>query len=174
MNRTAAAYGIYSRNSALPDVVHTLNRAGFGNEDICMLLAPTHPAASAVRDANLLRAGESTAVGTRLIGWFSEFGAVMIPTIGFFVRSRMFIQALLADQGASAQSGESHTLMGLGFTEDEAHRLGQRLDDDEVEALIYVACKETKRANRASELLRSAGACEAASMEHAKAMEAAV
>jgi hypothetical protein len=167
---TSAAYGMYSRNSALPDVVHSLNRAGFENQDICMVLAPTHPAASLVRDANLLHGERETSASTRLIGWFSQFGAVMIPTIGFFMRSQMFIQALLADQSSSASCGESRTLMGLGFSEDEANRLGQRLDD--VEALIYVACKESKRASRASELLRSAGAREAASLEPAKAMHA--
>ena len=34
----AAAYGMYSQDVALNDVVHTLNQAGFDNEDICMML----------------------------------------------------------------------------------------------------------------------------------------
>jgi len=170
---SSAAYGMYSRHSALPEVVHSLNRAGFGNEDICMVLAPTHPAASVVRDANLLSAEREAGASTRLIGWFSQFGAVMIPTIGFFIRSQNFIQALLADQESSSSSfcGESGTLMGLGFSRDEANRLGQRLDD--VEALIYVACKESNRASCASELLRRAGAREAARLEPAETMHVA-
>ena len=40
-----AAYGMYSHDVALKDVVHTLNQAGFENEDICMMLSPTHPIA---------------------------------------------------------------------------------------------------------------------------------
>lgn len=43
---SAAAYGIYPQDVALAEVVHTLNQAGFENEDICMMLAPSHPIAS--------------------------------------------------------------------------------------------------------------------------------
>ena len=38
-----AAYGMYSHDVALKDVVHTLNQAGFENEDICMMLSPLIP-----------------------------------------------------------------------------------------------------------------------------------
>ena len=48
---TAAAYGIYPQDVALAEIVHTLNKAGFENEDICMMLSPTHPIASVVREA---------------------------------------------------------------------------------------------------------------------------
>ena len=52
---TAAAYGIYSQDVVLTDIVRNLNQAGFENEDICMMLAPTHPIASVVRDASLFK-----------------------------------------------------------------------------------------------------------------------
>jgi hypothetical protein len=77
-----AAYGMYPRNVALPEVVYALNRAGFENEDICMVLSPAHPVATMVRDAKILDAkSEESATSARLIGWFSEFGAVVIPTL---------------------------------------------------------------------------------------------
>ena len=38
-----AAYGMYSRNTALPEVVCALNKAGFSSQDICMVLSPAHP-----------------------------------------------------------------------------------------------------------------------------------
>ena len=34
---TAAAYGIYSREIVLLDIVANLNEAGFENENICMI-----------------------------------------------------------------------------------------------------------------------------------------
>jgi hypothetical protein len=61
--------------------------------------------------------------------------------------------------------------MGLGFSEDEATRLGHQLCD--VGALVYVSCRENGKTNRAIELLRREGAREAASLGRAKAAEAA-
>jgi hypothetical protein len=167
-----AAYGMYPRNVALLEVVYALNRAGFENEDICMVLSPAHPAATVVRDAQILDAKpEESATSARMIGWFSEFGAVVIPTVGFFIRSRAFFHALLIEQNFPAMSGGSRTLVGLGFSEDEAKRLGHQLCD--VGAMVYVSCPENAKANSAIELLRRAGAREAAGLGMAKASEAA-
>jgi len=169
---TAAAYGTYSRSVALPDIVCTLNQAGFENHDICMVLSPAHPVAAAVRDARVVNAGrEENAMSARMIGWFSEFGAVVIPTVGFFIRSQAFFRALMVQQDFTPLCGESRTLLGLGFSADEARRLGDQLDD--VGALVYVACPESASADSAIELLRRSGAQEAASLQKAKAAEAA-
>ena len=81
---------------ALDDIVRNLNQAGFENESICMMLSPRHPIASIVRDASLFNAEkEASAVTAGLIGWLSEFGAVLIPTVGFFIRSQAFFHALM-------------------------------------------------------------------------------
>ena len=165
-----AAYGMYPRNIALPEVVCTLNRAGFENEDICMVLSPAHPAATIVRDAKILDVErEESATSARMIGWFSEFGAVVIPTVGFFIRSHAFFRALLNEQNFPMSRG-SRTLLGLGFSEDEAKRLGHQLCD--VGAMVYVSCQKSGKADSAIELLRSAGAREAAGLGMAKAAEA--
>lgn len=166
-----AAYGMYPRNVALPEVVYALNRAGFGNEDICMVLSPAHPAATVVRDAKLDSRPEDSATSARMIGWFSEFGAVVIPTVGFFIRSQAFFRALLLEQNFPSMSRGSRTLLGLGFSENEAKRLGHQLSD--IGAMVYVSCPENGQANSAIELLRRAGAREAAGLGMAKAAEAA-
>ncbi|HEY1677799.1 MAG TPA: hypothetical protein VGG04_08840 [Candidatus Sulfotelmatobacter sp.] len=163
MNPAAAAYGMYPRNVALPDVVGALNSAGFGKEDICMVLSPAHPDAAAVRDASVLDTGiAGNRSGARMIGWFSGFGAVVIPTVGFFVRSQEFFEALFTEPKASSLSRGSRTLLGLGFSQDDAERLGHQLCD--VGAMVYVSCKESSHADGAMKLLRSAGAREAASL----------
>jgi len=167
-----AAYGMYPRNVALPEVVCALNRAGFENEDICMVLSPAHPVATVVRDAKILDVErEESATSARMIGWFSEFGAVVIPTVGFFIRSQAFFRALLIEQNFPAMSRGSRTLLGLGFSEDEAKRLGHQLCD--VGAMVYVSCQKSGKADSAIELLRRAGAKEAAGLRMAKAAEAA-
>lgn len=163
-----AAYGMYPRSVALPEVVGALNQAGFHNEDICMVLSPAHPEAAAVRDANMFDAkAEDRAVSARTIRWFSGFGAVVIPTVGFFVRSQSFLQALFCEHDFPALSRGSRTLVGLGFSPDDAKRLGHQLSD--VGALVYVTCPEHSKTDGAIELLRNAGAREAASVDLASA-----
>jgi len=166
----SAAYATYARETALPDLVGTLNRAGFENEDICMVLSPGHPLATVVRDARIVDSNvKGSSVGARMIGCFSKLGAVVIPTVGFFIRSQAFFRALMLEPDFSplykeslcgeSLCGESKTLAGLGFSFDEAKRLAYQLGD--VGALVYVACRERARADRASEVLRHAGAREA-------------
>jgi hypothetical protein len=167
-----AAYAMYPRNVALPEVVSALNEAGFENEDICMVLSPAHPVATVVGNATIGDiAGEESARSARMIGWVSKFGAVVIPTVGFFIRSQAFFHALLVEQNCPALSRGSRILLGLGFSEDEAKRLGHQLCD--VGALVYVSCREGAKADWAVELLRRAGAKEAAGLGFAPAARAA-
>jgi hypothetical protein len=168
----AAAYGLYSQDVALTDIVRNLNQAGFENEDICMMLSPAHPIASIVRDASLFNTeGESSAVTAGLIGWFSEFGAVLIPTVGFFIRSQAFFHALMVAREAPALCGNAKTLVGLGFSTEEAERFEDELSDPGV--LVYVSCEESAKTLWAREVLRHTGAHEAATLEERMTVAAA-
>ncbi len=159
-----AAYGLYSQDVALNNVVNTLNQAGFQNEDICMMLSPTHPIASLVRGASLFNSErESNAVTAELIGWLSEFGAVMIPTVGFFIRSQDFFHALMFSQESPALCGNSRSLVGLGFSDDEADRFEHQLR--QLGVLVYVSCPERAKTLWACEVLRHTGANEAATLD---------
>ena len=163
-----AAYGMYPRNVALPDVVCALRQAGFEKQDICMVLSPAHPDAAHLGDASLFgHVDDSDGRCARMLAWYSQLGAVVIPTVGFFVRSQEFLQALTAELNLPALSRWARTLMGLGFSADEANRLGRQLTD--VGALVYVSCPEGTKAKGAIELLRRTGAREAAGVGLAKA-----
>lgn len=167
-----AAYGMYARDVALPKVVCALNQAGFDKEDICMVLSPAHPDAAAVRDADALDTkGSQSDLSARMIGWFSEFGAVVIPTVGFFIRSQEFFHALVLEQNFPCLSRGSRTLVSLGFSQDDAKRLGRQLTD--FSALVYVNCPESSKAKGALDLLKQTGAREAASLGSAKVAAAA-
>ena|SRR5271155_1678893 len=163
VNPAVAAYGIYSKDAILPDIVHTLNEAGFENEDICMMLSPAHPIASIVRDASLFSSHrDDNAATAEMIGWLSAFGAVLIPSVGFFVRSQAFLHALMAKE-APALCGNASTLVGLGLSEDEAQRSEDQLRH--LGALVYVSCKESAKTLWAKEVLRHTGACETATLQ---------
>jgi len=171
MENTAAAYGVYPNAVELAEVVHTLNAAGFENERMCLVLAPTHPIAAIVRDANILNhEREASAVTAGLIGWLSEFGAVLIPSIGFFIRSQEFFHALLVARDAPPLCGNSRTLAGLGFADIDAARLEGQMQ--QIGFLVYVASSEVARVRWALELLRITGAEESATLE--KLADAAV
>ena len=166
-----AAYGMYSRNVALPEVVSALNRAGYHNENICMVLSPAHPDAAIFQDNTNDVATSESATTARMIRWFSGFGAVVIPTVGVFVRSQAFLNALFTEKTSSAVSRGCRTLVDLGFNPDDAKRLGHQLCD--VTALVYVSCAEDDAASGAIELLRRTGAKEAATLEAIQAAAAA-
>jgi hypothetical protein len=159
-----AAYGLYPQEVALTDVVRTLNSAGFENESICMMLSPTHPIAALIREASVFSSEcESNAVTAALIGWLSEFGAVMIPTVGFFIRSQAFFHALMVAHETPALCGNARTLSGLGFSDDDADRFEHQLR--EVGVLVYVSCPESEKMTWACEVLRHSGACEASTVD---------
>jgi hypothetical protein len=158
----SAAYGMYPHEAALKEIVHTFNHAGFPNEDICMILAPTHPIARMVREASVLNSErDAGAVTARMIGWLSQFGAVVIPTVGFFIHSQEFFHALL-DIDAPPQCESPKTLAALGLPEGEAERLEDKLE--QVGVLVYVSCPRTSNTMGAFELLRQTGAQETATL----------
>jgi hypothetical protein len=153
----SAAYGIYSYDTELHQVVHTLNQLGFENEAICMMVSPGHPIATFVREANILNAErKEDAVAEKFMGWLFEFGAVVIPTVGFFIRSQVFLHALVV-------SGQSRCLAGLGFSELDAERFEKHLR--EIGVMVYVACAESANAEWAVEILRRTGAKEPGLLE---------
>ena len=161
---TAAAYGMYSQDVVLNDVVHTLNQAGFENEDICMMVSPTHPIASVVRDASIFNTErESSALTAGLIGWLSKLGAVVIPTVGFFIRSRAFFHALMVSREAPALCGNARTLVGLGFSENEAERFENQLRH--LGVLVYVSCSQKEKTFWAREAFQHTGAKEVATLD---------
>lgn len=165
----AAAYGVYSQDVALADIVSNLNQAGFHNEDICMMLSPAHPIASIIREAGLFGKDhdqDDSEASATTIGWLSAFGAVLIPSVGFFIRSRVFIQALIVTRETPSLRENARTLIGLGFSDNEAERLEAHLA--RLGVLVYVSCPETGKTLWASEVLRHAGAREAATLTEGK------
>jgi hypothetical protein len=166
-----AAYGMYPHTALLPEIMFALSQAGFEKQDICMVLSPAHPMAAAMRNAKIVTAEpKQSALTARMIAWFSQFGAVVIPAVGFFVRSQAFLRALMTDENIPSLCGGSKVLAGLGFPANEAQRLDRALGN--AGALVYVSCAEGKSAQWAIELLRSMGAGEVASLEGNRSTDA--
>lgn len=164
---STAAYGMYPREAVLPEIVSALRQAGLDKREICMVLSPAHPDATAVRETGDYGRDQSAKKSARTIGWFSEFGAVVIPTVGVFIRSQEFFRALLQDENTPSLSQVQRTLLGLGFSPEQAKRLHRQLCD--FGTLLFVTCKESSKTNSIIDILRNTGAREAASLESLKA-----
>ncbi len=171
MDDSVAAYGLYPDEVEPASIVRTLNNAGFPNEHICLMLAPSHPIAAIVREANILNLErQASAMTAGLISWLSEFGAVVIPSVGFFIRSQAFLHALVAARDAPALCGSSQTLSCLGFPDGDAERFESQLQLEGF--LVYVAPMEAARVEWALELFRGTGARESATLDREADAEA--
>lgn len=153
-----AAFGIYPPNVDLENVAQTLNQAGFSNESICLLLAAGHPLATLVRDLNLLSSEAKHAASSGLMRWLLRLGAVVIPGVGFFIRSRDFLHHLMVAPKTSSCAGATASLINLHVPEKEATHLGESMND--TGGLVYVRSDEVAQSQWAREILRQTGARE--------------
>src|SRR5260370_28583548 len=93
-----------------------------------MMLSPSHPIASVIRDASLFSSDrEDTAASAGMICWLSAFGAALIPTVGFFIRSRVFLHALMVAREAPAMCANARTLVGLASSANDTARFAYQL-----------------------------------------------
>jgi hypothetical protein len=167
----SGAYGMYAQDAQLEQVMLALNQSGFDKEDICMMVSPSHPLAQVVRQGQTLNTDREDGAAAGLMRWLFEFGAVMIPTVGFFIRSQAFLRALVTGKDSASLGGNSRPLVGLGFSENDAERFESQLRD--LGVLVYVACPKKNNAARAVEVLRKTGAHEPALLGQNVAMAAA-
>jgi len=163
-SNTSAAYGSYPHDVSLKHVVQMLHQSGFGSEQICLMVQPRHHIATVMRRANVFDAERETGAATvELITWLMKLGAVVIPTVGLFIRSRAFLHDLIMDDDSAALCGDVNPLVGLGFSEGEVDRFEDELR--EMGVLVYVACSEKAKAIEAVEVFRRSGACEYAALD---------
>lgn len=155
-----AAYALYPETAGLEKVMQALLQGGFDKESICMMLPAEHPIATVMRQASAdAIEGAANAEAAGLIRWLSEFGAVLIPKFGFFIRSQEFFHTLMA--GETPTGG---TLAALGFSDEKVKSLNNALNNPRV--LLYLSCLEKTNTGRALELLRGSGAQEAGLLNH--------
>lgn len=161
---TTAAYALYPMDARIDDIIESLNSAGCRDEDVCVLLTPTHRVAQAVWDAKVTpRALNQDSPTAELLRWFSRFGAVIIPGVAFFVSSRVFLRAVLAPCPATQASAYADRLIGLGLPQHEADRYGDRLSRDAI--VVFVCCSGAARAHWIREVLRTTGAEEVSCLQ---------
>ena len=168
----SAAYATYSNGADLDRVLQALGDGGFEKENVFMLLSRTHPVAVSMRESSKSGIERAANMATaKLIGWLSGFGAVVIPTFGFFIRSREFFRALVVERECFSGRGQSKILGCLGLSVEDAGRFEERVYEAGV--FVYVACDESAKTQCALEVLQATGAEESGLLRRAVAAGAA-
>jgi len=102
--KNTAVFGLYSNYSSVETAVDALQAAGFRNTDISVLFPENAGTKDfAVRKGTKAPEGTATGAGTGAViggglGWLAGIGALAIPGLGPFHRSR-------SDRGRSRRSG---------------------------------------------------------------------
>ena len=163
---TTAAYGIYPGEARIDEIIESLKHAGCPDEDLCVLLPPTHRLAQVLGDAKCSpEALNSASPTSELLRWLSRFGAVIIPGVAFFVSSRVFLRAVLAPCPATLGSACADKLIGLGLPQADADRYGERLSRDGI--IVFVCCSGAAQSLWIREVLRRTGAEEVSCLQEA-------
>jgi hypothetical protein len=148
-----AAYAMFPVGAQVEEVVHSLNLAGFEDENICVFLSPAHPIAAVVQNMKVNPSSDRSVEAGRagVVSWLSRFGAVVIPGVGFFIGSREFLSALVPHHRRSSVDGGGELLAGLGIPLLDAARYQARVRRDAT--LIFVSCQGAARSQWAREIL---------------------
>jgi len=154
-NKTAA-YGIFPREAHLDQVLQSLHLAGFQKENICIFLTPTHPIAEKLKLQSMMIGTSSDSSAeqrmTDVVAWLSQFGAVVIPGVGFFIGSREFLRALTQSDCLAIAECDGGMLTGLGIPQPHAFRYESRVQEDAT--LVFISCDGYAQAQWAREILR--------------------
>src|SRR5512141_360286 len=105
MGKNISVYGIFASRSALEEAVVGLQRAGFRNEDVSVLLPENRGNKDLVTEKSskgpegAATGGATGGVVGGTLGWLAGIGALAIPGLGPFIAAGP-IMAALAGAGA--------------------------------------------------------------------------
>jgi hypothetical protein len=160
-DKKTAVFAIYSTRSGAEQAANALINAGFGSNDISVLL----PENLGTRELGTEKAskapeGATTGAGTGAVlggalGLLAGVGALAIPGVGPFIAAGP-IMATLAGMGVGgAVGGFTGALVGLGIPEYEAKRYEGVIRKGGI--LLSVHCSTSDTVTRAKNTLKGTG-----------------
>src|SRR5437868_14088350 len=119
-------------------IVDELKTAGFGNNDISVLLPDksgtkdfAHEKGTKAPEGAVTGAGTGGVLGG-VLGWLAGIGALAIPGLGPFIAAGPIMAALSGAAVGAAAGGLVGTLIGMGIPEYEAKRYESRLREGRI------------------------------------------
>ena len=160
--KKTAVFGIYKTRLQAEQSVDRLLAAGFGNDDISVLL-PDSQSSKEFAHKKDTKAPEGTTAGVTAggvvggtLGLLAGIGALAIPGVGPFIAAGPIMGALAGLGVGGAVGGLIGALVGMGIPEYEAKRYEGRIKEGGV--LLSVHCDTSDEIKRAKELLKNTGA----------------
>jgi len=160
--KNTAVFGIYKTSSQAEYAVDRLLSAGFGNNDISVLLPDSKSSKEFAHEKNT-KAPEGTTTGVAAggavggtLGLLAGIGALAIPGVGPLIAAGPIMGALAGMGVGGAVGGLIGALVGMGIPEYEAKRYEGRVKDGGV--LLSVHCDTSEEVSRAEDILKQTGA----------------
>jgi hypothetical protein len=160
--KKTAVFGIYKNRVQAEQSVDRLLSAGFGNDDISVLL-PDNERSKEFAHKKDTKAPEGTTAGATAggvvggtLGLLAGIGALAIPGVGPFIAAGPIMGALAGLGVGGAVGGLIGALVGMGIPEYEAKRYEGRIKEGGV--LLSVHCDTSDEIKRAKDLLKNTGA----------------
>src|SRR6202142_1429323 len=142
--KNTAVFGIYKTSTQAERAVDRILKAGFGNNDISVLLPDSQSSKEFAHEKNT-KAPEGTATGVAsggviggTLGLLAGIGALAIPGLGPFIAAGPIMGALAGLGVGGAVGGLIGALVGMGIPEYEAKRYEGRVKDGGI--LVSVHC----------------------------------
>lgn len=148
-------------------IVDSLKNAGFGNNDISVLLSDKEGTRDfAHQKSTKAPEGAATGAGTGgvlggVLGWLVGIGSLAIPGVGPFVAAGPIMAALGGAAVGATVGGLTGALVGLGIPEFEAKQYEGKLKQGNI--LISVHSENSTETDRAKKIFETAGAQDIAS-----------
>jgi hypothetical protein len=172
-DKKKSVYGIYRNRAQAEQSVDRLMAAGFGNDDISVLMQDNQSSRDFAHEKNT-KAPEGTATGGTVggviggtLGLLAGIGTLAIPGLGPFIAAGPIMGALAGLGVGGAVGGLIGALVGMGIPEYEAKRYEGRIREGGV--LLSVHCNTSEQIDRAKKLLEQTGAQDIASSTEASA-----
>lgn len=160
--KNKAVFGIYKTASQAESSVDRLLAAGFGNNDVSVLLPDSKSTREFAHEKNT-KAPEGAATGVAAggavggtLGLLAGIGALAIPGVGPLIAAGPIMGALAGLGVGGAVGGFVGALVGMGIPEYEAKRYEGRVKDGGV--LLSVHCDTNEEVDRAKDILKQTGA----------------
>jgi hypothetical protein len=168
MSHNKAVIGLVSTQQQAEQVVEELQRAGFGNRDISVLLPDQRGTRDFAHEKNT-KAPEGGAIGASAggtlggaIGLLAGIGALAIPGLGPFIAAGPIMATLSGAAAGAAVGGITGALVGLGLPEFEAKQYESKIKSGGV--LVSVHADDADDRATAKRILEARGAVDVATV----------
>jgi hypothetical protein len=162
MNSKKAVIGLVSTQAAAEQIVGSLQRAGFSNNDISALLPDkkgsrdfAHEQHTKAPEGAVAGVGAGGTIGGTL-GLLAGIGALAIPGLGPFIAAGPIMAALSGAAAGAAVGGVAGALIGLGIPELEAKQYEGKIAGGNI--LMSVHVDDGDERARAKKILEGHGA----------------